>query len=68
MFPGMGPLCTGQGQGKKKKEQGGSAGGGKREAGVWELKKAKLGRKQMQMSNEQETYVDVDLCSCMKIF
>lgn len=29
MFPGMGPLCTGQGQEKKREKNRGSAGGGK---------------------------------------
>lgn len=40
MFPGMGPLCTGQGQEKKKKKEEGQRRW--RQAGVWELKKAKL--------------------------
>lgn len=64
MFPGMGPLCTGQGQEKNKRTEGQRRW---REAGgrCMGTEEGQVGKKQMQMSNEQKTYLDVDLRSCL---
>lgn len=63
--PGDGPAVYGTGAGEKKKTEGQRRW---REAGgrCMGTEEGQVGKKkQMQMSNEQEIYVDVDLCSCV---